>query len=1147
LPTIFDNITSRLLPELQRTLEASHRADFCVGYFNLRGWALLHSQIDRWSAEDGPCRLLVGMPTSSQDDIRRAYAIVEDPDGIDNQTIAVRRRKLAEDFRDQLTIGVPTAQDEYALRRLAAQIKAGKVVVKLFLAYPLHAKLYLLFPHDTSRPTVGYAGSSNLTLAGLSRQAELNLQLTDDETCRQLVRWFEDRWNDHWCIDISNDLIEIINDSWAREVPVDPYLIYLKMAYHVAQEAISGLSEFNIPPPFDKELFEFQKAAVKIAAHHLNKRNGALLGDVVGLGKTIMATALARIVELDQGLETLIICPANLVKMWQDYRLTYGLRGTVLSVGQVIDTLPTLPRHRLVLIDESHNLRNREGKRYAAISDYIDKNDSKVILLSATPYNKAYADISAQLRLFISDTDELPIRPEHYLRDIGEIEFRRRHQFPFRSLGAFEQSTHADDWRDLMRLYLVRRTRSFIQDNYAEVDPQTGRKFLSFGDGTRSYFPNRLPRTVKFQIDEADPSDQYARLYAQDVVDAINDLTLPRYGLGNYLLPAVTRHASTDEQKTTQDLSRAGKRLMGFCRTNLFKRLESSGKVFCESLQRHILRNYIYLYALENDLPIPVGTQDADLLDGDLSDPDVDLDVTIPSAPTLFSDVVIGNGAGNGNGTANGTASHNTIPNQLSPAPGTLRTPADFRLAASAVYKLYAANYRRRFKWLRPALLDTFSLRRDLAYDADALLGILSKSGDWHPARDAKLQALVDLITRRHPHDKVLVFTQFADTVNYLQRELSLLGIDHLAGATGDTSEPVSLARRFSPSRNGGLKPGETELRVLIATDVLSEGQNLQDAHIVVNYDLPWTIVRLVQRAGRVDRIGQSVPDVLCYTFLPADGVEEIIHLRERVRTRLHQAGEVLGTDEAFFEDDKVVTLHDLFNEKAGLLDDEPDHEVDLASRAYEIWKNALKENPSLEDAVKNLPNVVYSTRPHTPTRNEPEGVLVYLRTPQGNDALAWIDHNGRSITESQLAILNAAKCDPDTKPLERLPDHHKLVEEGVRYISQTERSPGGSLGRPGGARFRTYERLSSYAKEFRGLPLLVSSELEKAIQELYEFPLRQSATDILNRRLRAGITDEQLVELVLNLRNEDRFCIISQEQQAQEPRIICSLGLRKP
>src|SRR6185436_4609532 len=142
----------------------------------------------------------------------------------------------------------------------------------------------------------------------------------------------------------------------AREDLIPPYHIYVKMAYHLSQEARAGLAEFKIPRDFGNKLFEFQKAAVKIAAHHLNKRNGVLIGDVVGLGKTLMATAVARIFEDDHDLETLIICPKNLVKMWEGYRDTFRLRARVLSSSRVDRELPDMKRYRIVVIDESHNM-----------------------------------------------------------------------------------------------------------------------------------------------------------------------------------------------------------------------------------------------------------------------------------------------------------------------------------------------------------------------------------------------------------------------------------------------------------------------------------------------------------------------------------------------------------------------------------------------------------------------------------------------------------------------------------------------------------------------------------------------------------------------------------------------------------------------
>ncbi|MBX4912018.1 MULTISPECIES: helicase-related protein [Rhizobium] len=1127
MPRIFDNIEKGLLPALRQTLQISSHGDFCVGYFNLRGWKSIDDLISVWPGGDGgQCRLLVGMQRLPQDDLRIALGNDRDDQSLDNQTALRLKKKLAEDFRIQLTLGMPNNADEAGLRRLVDQLKSKQVTVRLFLKHPLHAKLYLLFRPDPNNPITGFLGSSNLTLSGLSKQGELNVDVLDHDSTTKLAKWFDDRWSDRWCIDITDELIEVIEESWAREKPIDPYIIYVKMAYHLAQEARAGLNEFRIPPEFGKRLFPYQEAAVKIAAHHLNKRGGVLIGDVVGLGKTLMATALAKIFQDDHFTETLIICPKNLVKMWEDYVSEYRLLAKVLSVTRATRELPELRRYRVVLIDESHNLRNREGRRYRAIQEYLTENESRCILLSATPYNKTYGDLSSQLRLFVPEDRDIGVRPERLLQDIGETEFIRRHQCSVRSLAAFEKSTYADDWRELMRLYMVRRTRTFIQDNYAQTDdPDNGRKFLTFEDGTRSYFPERVPRTLRFKIDENDSSDQYARLYAAPVVDAINQMHLPRYGLGNYVAPKPHKPPTPKEAKQLDDLSRAGKRLMGFCRTNLFKRLESSGEAFQQSLERHILRNYIFLYAIENDLPLPLGTQDAGLLDTANYDEDID---DQSADAELFSE-----------GEDENTQEFEALD---------LRDEAAFRTRAAATYSVYAGQFKRRFKWLRPDLF-VAQLKKDLTTDSARLLKILRDCGDWNHTRDTKLTALIELLTSKHQKEKVLIFSQFADTVRYLERRLKGAGINSIAAVSGETSDPTAFAWRFSPNSNNKrnkIKP-EEELRILIATDVLSEGQNLQDGAILVNYDLPWAIIRLIQRAGRVDRIGQKAEKILCYSFLPADGVERLIQLRSRVRQRLKENAEVVGTDEAFFEDEgEREELVDLYNEKSNILDGEAEGEVDLASYAYQIWKNAIDTNSALQKSIPDLPSVVYSTKAFTPHDGRPNGALVYMRTAQGNDALAWVDKDGASVTQSQFEILKAAACEPNTPVLPRQEEHHGMVAKGVEHIAAEEKQVGGQLGRPSGARFRTYERLKRHADKVKGT-LFDLPELGKAIEEIYRFPLRQSATDTLNRQMKAGISDDKLAELVLALREEDRLCLIHDEEHSGEPQIICSLGLARP
>ena len=1118
MPRIFDNIDQKLLDALRSTISTSNRADFCVGYFNLRGWRAIDDLIEPWQPETAQvCRVLIGMQRPPHEDVKALYKINDADDLLDNARASELKRKFAESLKEQITFGLPTSSDEKGLKRLASQLRSGKVVVKLFLPYPLHAKLYLLFRNDTNNPITGFVGSSNLTFSGLSKQGELNVDVLDHDAANKLSNWFNDRWSERWAIDISNELAEVIETSWAREELVPPYHIYLNMAYHLSVEARAGLSQFRLPARFEDELFDFQKAAVKIAARHLDRRGGVIIGDVVGLGKTIMATALARMIEDDFNFETLIICPKNLVPMWESYRAQYGLRGRVQSLTEVIHKtrgLKDMKRYRLVLIDESHNLRNRDGRRYKAIADYIKEADSKVILLTATPYNKTLTDLSAQLRLFIEEKQNIGVRPEHYMRvkDMTDAQFERRFQCPPHSILAMEKSDVLDDWRELIRLYMVRRTRSFILQHYSQPD-EKGRRFLELKNGERRYFPTRKPISLKFAIDDNDPNDQYAKLYSVEVVEIISRLHLSRYGLGAYGDIYQLKSASSAEQKQMDDLGKAGQRLIGFCRTNLFKRLESSGFSFLQSLERHILRNQIYLYAIENGLDIPIGTLDAAIIDSDRYDEDAE---GLKADPEDLLDGI------------------------------TEAAEEEVITQAQAVYKQYKEIYSKRFKWISSRLFRK-ELSEHLANDINALKLIISMHGEWKPQQDKKLSELVRLLNDTHPNEKVLVFTQFADTARYLGRYLQQNGTANLAVVTGASADPFAIACRFSPQSNKVQINKKDELRVLICTDVLSEGQNLQDSPVVVNFDLPWAIIRLIQRAGRVDRIGQQAEEILCYSFLPADGVEKLINLRARITQRLHENAEVVGTDEAFFEDEDAEALRKISNQSTGALDDKDD-EVDLASYAWQIWKTATENDPALARSVEALPQVIYSAKAINAntlnlTANAEAGVLVYVKSPEGNDHLAWVNKQGQAVTESQFTILKAAECLPSEPALHRDEDHHTLVGAGLKLAIAQDKAIGGSLGRPSSPRRKCYDRLKEYARSLRG-SLFADDELERALDDIYHRALLESAADTLNRLMRGGVNDEQLAEAVKSLREEGELTFSEEENAQREPKIVCSLGL---
>jgi hypothetical protein len=430
-------------------------------------------------------------------------------------------------------------------------------------------------------------------------------------------------------------------------------------------------------------------------------------------------------------------------------------------------------------------------------------------------------------------------------------------------------------------------------------------------------------------------------------------------------------------------------------------------------------------------------------------------------------------------------------------------------------------------------------------------LKILEKGKTWDQAKDRQLNALYNLVTKKHSTEKVIVFTQYSDTARYLYNALKQRGVQDLECATGSSENAADIARRFSPlsNKNHLGKKHFKEIRVLIATDVLSEGQNLQDCHIVVNYDLPWAIIRLIQRAGRVDRIGQKNDKIYCYSFLPEDGLETILDLRRRLQKRIKENAEAVGSDEVFFDGDPV-NIKDLYNEKAGILDEEDDADVDLASYCYQLWKNGCDEHPELRNIIPEMPDVVYSTKKAcgdgVQSAAEETGVIVYARTSDDNDSLAWIDEKGGVISQSPQEILKALKCDYNEPPLPRQEKHHALTARAIEYISEINDKIGGQLGRKTGARYRAFTRLDQWLLVNKD-GLFITEEIKRAHQDIYRFPLKEEAIDAVNRELKSGIDDERLVEMLCSLNEQDKLCIKNEnEQEAKEAHIICSMGLIK-
>lgn len=1148
MTSIYDNLSEErtLVQGLRSALFGAQSADICIGYFFLRGWEQISPLVDRLSAPIPPrCRILVGMQRPSEEKIAALIAYLKEPSSptFDRPTIERLRRQVVQTFKEQTQFGIPTTQAEQAFRNLARQLRTRNVEVKVHLQYPLHAKLYLIHDGGSAGVSTAFIGSSNLSLAGLRTQGELNIQVNEPETVQGLQRWFEQRWTDGLSLDITEDLAEILEQSWARETLISPYHIYLKIAYHLSEQA--RLSEkIKLPDEVDSRLLPFQKEAVRIACQLINSRKGALLGDVVGLGKTIMAAAVARTLQDDRNWRTLIISPPNLTEMWENHKIRFRLNAKVMSSGGIHLQLPEESRdynkYELVIIDESQNFRNRKGKRYQRLQNYIRTYGSAVLLLSATPYNMHLTDLSNQLRLFIDEDADLQIRPEQYIknrareRQVSEhelyaLEFQDIYA---RSLRAFELSDDPEDWVSLMSLYLVRRTRKFIVDVYCQTErgpDGTLRPYLDIPDeeGTprRFYFPTRQPKNVRFQCKEGDPSDQYARLYNDYVVSIIEDLALPRYGLAQYLDKDKAKAAGGDDAEVIRNLNRAGRRLIGFTRANLLKRLESSGSSFLLSVHRHIQRNNLLLYALQAHQNIPIGSQNVARLDPAVSDLD---SILLPSEDE-------------------------DIENDF--------RESDTDAGAALYEEISSPPLRDKFDWLSPDFFDIPQLLNDLKCDNDRFQKILEIAGRWEPERDEKLHQLFHLVQEVHRSDKVLIFTQFADTAEYLYNELKRMGVSALEVCYGQRRNPYRIAQRFSPISNKAEISDEDEIRVLISTDVLAEGQNLQDCNIVVNYDLPWAIIRIIQRAGRVDRIGQESGTVLVYSFLPMDGLEKLIKLRKRLVKRLRQNSEVLGSDEIFFDEVSEHKTREIYTEKAHTLDVDEGDIVDLYSRAQQVWNSADEEDRKI---VESLPNLVYGTRFRREDSKDTPGVLLYLRlaepgagqdnkTPEAADFLVRADLQGNIISENPVAVFEAAKCEPGTSSLPPIPGHHDAVRKVIEKVMEQEVPAGsGFLGTRRSVQRKLYERLRTYRERLQRAPDLFTPQtirtLDGFINLLVANPLVDSFRDKVSRELRLRVNDAELLRMLENAHKQGKLVRPAEpeEQEIPPPQIICSMGIRQ-
>ena len=684
------------------------------------------------------------------------------------------------------------------------------------------------------------------------------------------IQLFETLWNDHDKLqDVTDVVIENITTAYNEN---SPEFIYFMTLFHVFSEFLDDISEDELPNEatgFKQSkiwslLYDFQKDAVLAIINKLERYNGCILADSVGLGKTFTALAVMKYYE-NRNKSVLVLCPKKLAENWNTYkdnyvnnpiaadRLNYDVlfhtdlsRAHGFSNGLDLDRL-NWGNYDLVVIDESHNFRNGAGthantheNRYVKLMDKIIRAGvkTKVLMLSATPVNNRFVDLKNQLAIAYEGDSENMNKQLNTTKTIEEI-FKQA-QGAFNTWSKLEPEARTTDallrtldfdFFELLDSVTIARSRKHIEKYYDTTE--IGK------------FPERKkPISRRPQLTDLNSAINYNEIYEQLML-----LTLCIYTPSNYIFPSKVQKYIDLTHNKGDNLTQTGReegirRLMSI---NLLKRLESSVNSFQLTLKRIEALIESTIEAIDNFEKY--GAADIDMYEA--SDSEFDMD--------------------------DGNTEYFTVGKKV---------------------KIELAD------------MDYKSWRTELKADADVLELLTLMVADITPEHDSKLQELLKLVSEKienpiNPgNKKVLIFSAFSDTAEYLYDNVSVYikkkygldtavitgSIDGKTTIKGFRATLNNVLTCFSPISKGRdvLMPGSnTEIDILIATDCISEGQNLQDCDYLVNYDIHWNPVRIIQRFGRVDRIGSRNSQIQLVNFWPDMDLDEYINLKGRVETRM--------------------------------------------------------------------------------------------------------------------------------------------------------------------------------------------------------------------------------------------------------------------
>ena len=867
-PRILDNETATVADHLLPYLRAAAAFDFVSAYFTIYGYELLAEELESVPA----VRFLFGDPASVEQ---------LDPGAAEPKSFELTEAGLAPNH---------TLQQRQLARRCAAwAARPGVDIRSVRQSGFLHGKLYLTAGSDGadgagSDGAAAVVGSSNFTRRGLGGSnrpnLEINLAADDAATLSELRAWFNRLWRN---ARRTGDVKQQVLDALAR-IGQDyaPERVYYKTLYELFRQDIEALREgdadlaaagFTVSQIWNA-LYEFQKDGVRSVIVKMRKHHGCILADSVGLGKTYTALAVIKYFEL-RNERVLVLCPKKLQENWSLYQAANGhiqnpfagdrlgytlLAHTDLSRDSGIAGSIDLANfnwagYDLVVIDESHNFRNDDGQRYRRLLDEVIASGArtKVLLLSATPVNTSLVDLRNQIYLMTEKREDafqqsLGVGSIRSVMAAAQKQFREWETTPQRR-GRRDKTQLLDNLgADFLRLLdgvSIARSRRLVEQFYAAEMERIGQ------------FPEHAA-----PVNAHPPTDLAGSLSYTDLAERIGEFRLAVYQPSAYVTdPARLAELAAARQRYNFNQQDSEHYLIAMMRTNFLKRLESSAHSLTLTLQRTI--------AKIDDLLARIDRYER----------------------------------GGRRSTANRAAANRAAADLL----GAAVLPDDDEDDEEFFVNRGRHPY-------RLSELDLPRWAADLRQDRDTLSAALAQVAAVTPARDGKLAEIKDAIRRKvqrptadrdgNPNRKLLVFTTFKDTALYLYDNLAGLAAElgiKMAMVSGDETRagagaadfnailsnfaPVARNRRTDAS--AGADAGSADIDLLIATDCISEGQNLQDCDTVINYDIHWNPVRIIQRFGRIDRIGSRSPAVRMVNYWPTADMDAYLKLQSRVQARM--------------------------------------------------------------------------------------------------------------------------------------------------------------------------------------------------------------------------------------------------------------------